>query len=797
MEEKSLFSSPSVSIFNLVVRRVFFLIVVLVPLFFTFQLNTYNLPKIVLNQLFVIILLAFWFLKMAIEGCFSFKRSELSYPIFLYFIISIFSLVFAISVPGGVSFLWQIFSYMIIYFIVVNHIQGEEIETWSLILSLVGIIISGYGILQYFGIEPLLKGYYYVPYIPFSTLGHRNHVAQYLILLIPLSGAFLFFSPSWIRRVIFGISILLMVYHLILTKSRGGLLGFIVSLLFLLGIITYKGLKRSSFFGEKRWLYLPFIFFLPPLLFLLFSIFSTTITLRVKHLSPIGYYIHSIDGSKIPSDQPIHIEFDFMILEGSQEKPGYIDLYGEQMKPSPINLISEREGWNHIKRGNIYLPPIPYHEDLILRWVPGSEKSTLQLKNIIVQSKTGKNLIKTSLLNRVFVKLGVTEIDKVLSSQTRLYMYRNTINMIKDHFFLGVGVGNFKYVYPRYRDRREWSLSGLDTRVVEAHNEYLQILSEVGILGFLAFLWVLWRIGRMSLWIIQRGNFSRNFFIALALIMGILATLIQSLFDFNLQNPASGITFWMTIGFLEIVYQNAKRIKEPFVLQPLSFIIPSKRSRWIVGIGIFVCLVVGIFYSVRPILGDYFLKRGRLYIELKDWEKAFPNFEKAKGFSPYHFDIYFHLGETNNQLRNDEKAIEAYKQCIALFPYFIEARNNLGAIYIRLGRIDKAIGEFRRAIEINPFHPGLHNNLGYLYNERNLLERAIEEYHKALELDTKNPEVHKNLGLLYFYKLKDDQKARKYWEKYLVLNPDDPQNDSIRNKIKEINERVLFSHPNH
>jgi Tfp pilus assembly protein PilF len=380
----------------------------------------------------------------------------------------------------------------------------------------------------------------------------------------------------------------------------------------------------------------------------------------------------------------------------------------------------------------------------------------------------------------------VTEIDKALSGQARLYMYRNTIGMIQDNFFMGVGFGNFKYVYPHYRDRGEWALSGLNTRVEEAHNEYLQILSEVGIIGFLAFVWILLMMGRMSLWMIQKGDLNRYFFISLALTMGILATLVQSLFDFNLQNPASGITFWMAAGFLEVVYHSAKKKKDQGVNIPIVFSIRSKILRGGIGLGILVCLATGIFYSVRPAIGDYYLKWGRFYMEVKDWEGAFFCFEKARSFAPYHFDIYFHLGQTSDQLKDYERAVQAYQRCIALHPYFIEAKNNLGAVYIKLGLIDEAIEEFKGSIEINPYHPGLHNNLGYLYGKRNLLEKAVEEYHKTLELDPENAEVHKNLGLLYFYKLKDYPKAQRYWERYLVLNPTDPQNDSIKNKIEEI-----------
>lgn len=781
------------SIFDWIFRGAFFLLIVLVPLFFTFKLTTYTLPKVVIAQILVSVILASWLLKMTFEGRFSFERSLLAYPIFIYFIISISSLTYALSVPGGVSLLWQIFAYVMVYFVVIHHVCEKEIETWVFVMTLVGIIFSGYGVMQYFGFEPLLKGYYYPPYIPFSTLGHRNQAAQYLILLIPLSGAFSLLSRSRIRRLVFGFSTLLMIYHFYLTKSRGGLLGIILSVVFVAAVMTYKWLERYPFLYRKRKIVLISLFSFPVLLILIFFVSSTTLTLRVKHINPIGYYIHSVDGSKIPANQPVRIEFDFRILKGSPEKPGYVNLYGERTNSSPIYLNQDRGEWSHVERKDVYFSSTPYDEDLKLRWVPGSENSALQLKNVVVQSKDGLNLIKDSFLNGLFSKLGVTEVDKALSGQARLYMYRNTIEMIKENLFLGSGFGNFKYVYPRYRDRGEWALSGLNTRVEEAHNEYLQILSEVGIIGFLAFAWILLIIGKMSFWIIHNGDFDRRFVIALALSMGIFATLVQSLFDFNLQNPASGVTFWMAIGFLEVIYQSLKKEKDQTVESPAVFSIKSRIFRGAIGFGIFACVVIGIFFSVRPAIGDYYLKWGRLFMEYKDWERAFWSFERARVFSPSHFDIYFHLGQTREQLKDYEGAVESYQRCIALHPYFIEARNNLGAVYIKLGWVDEAIEEFKGAIEINPYHPGLHNNLGYLYNKRNLMKQAVEEYQKVLDLDPDNAEVHKNLGLFYFYKLKDYAMAQKYWERYLLLNPSDPQNGSIREKIQQIKKGTVKS----
>lgn len=786
MEEKS--------IFDRVIRGSFFLLILLVPLFFSLELTTYTLPKVVLSQILVCLILAAWFLKMFRHGKFFFARSMLFLPMLFFMLISLVSLIHAMSLPGGVSLLWQVLSYGLIYFIVIHHFRKEEMERWALLMSLTGILVSGYGILQFFGIEPLLKGYPYIPHIPFSTLGHRNQAAQYLMLLIPLALAYMLLTTSWIRRVLFGLSGLMMIYHFYLTKSRGGWLGFLVALLLLLGVLLYHWLSNFSFFQRRKWLF-PLGLILMILSPIFFTFAPIPITLKAEHLHPMGYYIHSIDGSKILPDQTFRIEFDYRLRRGDSPNAGYVNLFGEKIHSAPIHLIPEKEGWNHIRREDIRFPKTPYEETIKLRWVSESEGSKIQFRRVKVETEEGISLIRDSFLDRFFSRLGVTELDKTLSTQARLYMYRNTIEMIKDNFLRGVGFGNFKYVYPRYRDRGEWALSGLNTRVEQAHSEYLQIFSEVGLIGFLAFLWILTGIGRMIWEVVRRFDSSPQCVKGLALSMGIVGTLIQSFFDFNLQNPASGITFWMAVGFLELIYRSMKRaqgIPEP---KPFYISIPSKGLRRISSLMVVICLAGGLFYSVRPVIGDYYLRQGRIYSQIKDWETAFIGFDKASRFSPYNFDIYFHLGQTCDLLKQHERAVDYYRRAIELHPYFIEARNNLGAVYIRLGSIDEAIDEFKGSIEINPYHPGLHNNLGYLYGKRNLIKQALGAYHRALELDPENPEVHKNLGLIYYYKVRDNEKAIAFWEKYLRLNPEDPQNPSIQEKINEMKRGDRPSHP--
>ncbi len=788
MPTNSIDTTEKKSTFDCAIRISFFFLILLVPLFFSFKFTTYTIPKVVLSQVLVCIILSLWFLKMFYNGKIHFAPSMLFFPLLLYLMISLVSLGYAVSVPGGASLIWQIFSYVIVYFIVINHLREERMERWVLLMSFTGMTVSGYGFLQFYGIEPLLKGYSYTPHIPFSTLGHRNQAAQYLLLLIPLAFSYAFLSNSWVRRFIFSIGGLMMVYHFYITKSRGGWIGFLVALLLLVFVLFFYWASNLSFFERRKWLF--YVGFVLLFLFSLFFFFlPRTITLKAEHLHTMGYYIQSIDGSRIIDGQSIRIEFEYRLVEGNTRNAGYVNLIGENIRSTPIPLTPRTEGWNYIRKDDILFQKAPHEETIKLRWVPETEGMKIQFRKVKVETGDGISLIKDSFLDQFFSRIGITDLDKTISTQARFYMYRNTIRMIRDNFVMGVGFGNFKYVYPRYRDRGEWALSGLNTRVEQAHSEYLQIFSEVGIIGFLAFLWIIARIGRMIWETVRRFDSTPHSVKGIAMSMGIVATLIHSLFDFNLQNPASGVTFWIVVGFLELVYRSKKKsswITEP---TPISFRVPSKKMKGITFLLVAIALGSGICYSVRPLIGDYYLRQGRIYSNFKDWETAFLNFKKGVKYSPYNFDLYFHLGQTCDILKQYEKSVNYYRRAIELHPNFIEARNNLGAVYIRLGAIDEAIDEFKVSIEINPYHPGLHNNLGYLYAKRNLIKQALGAYHRALELDPENPEVHKNLGLLYYYKLKDYQKAIYFWEKYLRLNPEDPQNHSIQEKIDEMKKK--------
>lgn len=67
----------------------------------------------------------------------------------------------------------------------------------------------------------------------------------------------------------------------------------------------------------------------------------------------------------------------------------------------------------------------------------------------------------------------------------------------------------------------------------------------------------------------------------------------------------------------------------------------------------------------------------------------------------------------------------------------------------------------------------MHYNMGCVYRSASMYKKAESEFLKALEKDSSDPDVHFNLAVLYDDDLRVPDKARKHYEKFLQLSPDD------------------------
>lgn len=125
-----------------------------------------------------------------------------------------------------------------------------------------------------------------------------------------------------------------------------------------------------------------------------------------------------------------------------------------------------------------------------------------------------------------------------LTGDTRITIFKNTAELIRDFPLFGAGLGTYVFAYPMFEKK------DFEGRIVDhAHNDYLEILTESGLVGgvglFLAgFVGVGYMFGR---WMRRRYYLVRG--IVLGCVAGIVAIIVHSITDFNLRIPANAVYF--------------------------------------------------------------------------------------------------------------------------------------------------------------------------------------------------------------------------------------------------------------
>jgi O-antigen ligase len=118
----------------------------------------------------------------------------------------------------------------------------------------------------------------------------------------------------------------------------------------------------------------------------------------------------------------------------------------------------------------------------------------------------------------------------------RLNLWQGTWHMIKDNPVAGTGPGTFETAYPLYQQ------PGYTVLARYAHNDILQFASDTGFLVFPLMLWLLFLFFKTGFAKFQSRS-RQTSGIALGCMAGVIAILIHSYSDGNLQIPANALLF--------------------------------------------------------------------------------------------------------------------------------------------------------------------------------------------------------------------------------------------------------------
>ncbi|MCU0783640.1 MAG: O-antigen ligase family protein [Verrucomicrobia bacterium] len=300
------------------------------------------------------------------------------------------------------------------------------------------------------------------------------------------------------------------------------------------------------------------------------------------------------------------------------------------------------------------------------------------------------------------VKAGV-DAGKNLEVDVRFQLWQATVRMWRDHTWLGVGPGHFDHRFRAYRPVE------VQLRPDRAHNEYLNTLADWGVVGMAlvaAALGVLF-VGVLRTWKhVRRSenefktNQSNKFAFVVGASLGLLALLIHSAVDFNMQIPANAI---LAISLMALLSSHLRFATE---------------SYWVrVGTGLRI-VASGVLLAGVAYLGWQEVRLGREYV-WRERAASQPIFsreqaaalQKAFAIEPSNFETTYALGEAYRVQSSEggENYRELAEQAMTWFARGTNSNPYDGYNFMRygwcldwLGRHAEAEPYFNRADELDP-----------------------------------------------------------------------------------------------
>lgn len=169
-------------------------------------------------------------------------------------------------------------------------------------------------------------------------------------------------------------------------------------------------------------------------------------------------------------------------------------------------------------------------------------------------------LLATIIAGAIFIggESSLTRLAETASSTdittNRMHIWGVTLSVIKSAPVWGVGLGGFSVAYARFD-----TFNGME-RVEQAHNDYLQVMTDAGLIGLIIAAFFVFQLFKTGLRNAKNPNrFRRG--IAVGALAGCFAILVHSIFDFVLHTSA--ITYMFITLVALVVVSGSKLIDDP------------------------------------------------------------------------------------------------------------------------------------------------------------------------------------------------------------------------------------------
>lgn len=328
--------------------------------------------------------------------------------------------------------------------------------------------------------------------------------------------------------------------------------------------------------------------------------------------------------------------------------------------------------------------------------------------------------------------LGLAALGAVWFFRTRQFthglIWRDTLSLWMAHPFLGCGLGRFHIEFPAFASpalRAMWPESKVIINF--AHNEYLQVLAETGVVGLALF------AGVVGGWFGMAREWAEEVELPCRALLGGVLAAAGVLFAQNLASPdirfgvSSFIVFW-SLGFAAGLGWGEDAPVFPF---------PGRFA--LAGAGL-VSLSFWGRSAVDPLLAQRRLSaQPAFHVEGgSDFDRAVAELEGRLKETPGDADVAENLAFLYAKASRWPEATRYFELTASLDPRRPGPLNNLGNIAYSTGDRPRAIEWWKRSLEVGPDQLDARVNLGKTLYEMGRLKESAKNLEEVLKRDPQN-----------------------------------------------------------
>ena len=280
------------------------------------------------------------------------------------------------------------------------------------------------------------------------------------------------------------------------------------------------------------------------------------------------------------------------------------------------------------------------------------------------------------------------------SLSSRLIMWHGALGMWLAAPLLGTGPGTFRILFADFRTP-DYHLHQISNVTLYAHNLYLDLLSEAGLLGLVAFLAFLGSalvlVAGAYLRLARAGDALQH--VALGLLAGMVALSIQNFFSPVARWPV-GLTFMaVQLGMALALVRLARTPADAAPRRPVAvpFVLPVAARLAVLGVAA-VLTLVPMAHGWRVWQGALAHTRGVEAQALGNFDAAIVNYRRALDINPRSATTHYKLAHTLHTRatrarlqgaalqREIEAALQVYRRLEDFWPRYAEVSYNIALL---------------------------------------------------------------------------------------------------------------------